>query len=114
MYQNHLKKLKDMDAYIIEGENLDDIPTPVLQGQAKTPKKSAVTSKRKAGDAGSNDETTVDGAEMKATPAKKARGHPKKEKSAAKVEEKEDSGVDDKGEAAATSADAEAGIKKDE
>ena len=78
-YSNHMKKLKDNQCFIIEGENLDDIPTPPATPATKTPKKAPV--KRKAS-------ADAENGDAEATPAKKPRAAPKK-KSAAKVKNEE-------------------------
>ena len=79
-YSNHMKKLRDNECYIIEGEDLDSIPTPPVT-PAKTPKKAAP--KRKAAAEG------AEGADAESTPAKKPRAAPKK-KSAAKVKSEDE------------------------
>jgi hypothetical protein len=97
MYSNHIKKLKEINAYIIDGENIDDVPTPHETPTKGLNKKPVVGAKRKAATSDSS-EDVIDGAEPK-TP-KKPRASPKK-KSPAKVkdddEEEEETEIKDNG-----------------
>ncbi|KIW04537.1 uncharacterized protein PV09_04291 [Verruconis gallopava] len=79
MYQTTIKKLKDANAFIVEGENVDDVPTPPSGQQApRTPKKKATRRKNVAGEDG-------DEAEGTPTSSKKPRVHKSKEGTKTKV-----------------------------
>lgn len=78
MYQDTIKKLKTRNLYIIEGENLDDIPEPALTAKTPTSKKTGAT-KRKT-----RDESTEGESEAVKSPTKQATKKPRTSKAKSK------------------------------
>lgn len=78
MYQTTIKKLKDNNAYIVDGEDVSAIPTPEATPAAK---KGGRPAKRKA-----SETPAAEGEEVPATPSKKPRAAPKKKAAGKKAD----------------------------